>query len=110
MALACPGDSGQDSGLDSGVVTDDGEGGVLARLATGSQWKPQPGPESTEPAGDYDELWVGPELRPPPENLELLLQGVQELERLNTELEHKEEEIVVFRQLKRPNTQLVHTM
>ena len=100
VVLACPGDSGQDSGLDSGVVTDDGEGGVLARLATGSKSKPrldQLEQETTEPASDYDELWAGTELRPPPENLELLLQGVEELERLNTELEHTEEEIVALR-------------
>jgi len=77
-------DTSQDSGVDSGVVTDDGE----ARVNQGGK---------DETGSNYCYIDGGLELRPPPENLDLLLVSIQRVERLNQRLEQTEEEIVALR-------------
>ena len=47
--------------------------------------------------GNYCYIDGGLELRPPPENLDLLLVSIQRVERLNQRLEQTEEEIVALR-------------
>jgi len=74
-------DTSQDSGVDSGVVTDDGEARV----------------NQEETGSNYCYIDNGLELRPPPENLELLLHSMERVERLNQRLEQTEEEIVALR-------------
>jgi len=78
-------DTSQDSGVDSGVVTDDGEAKVNNQ-------------GSEETSSNYCYIFDdGLELRPPPENLEALLHSVARVERLNQRLEQTEEEIVALR-------------
>merc|ERR550517_1505650 len=77
-------DTSQDSGVDSGAVTDDGEAKVT-----------QQGKEET--SSNYCYIDEGLELRPPPENLDLLLHSFIRVERLNQRLEQTEEEIVALR-------------
>merc|ERR1719305_969190 len=77
-------DTSQDSGVDSGVVTDDGK----ARVNQGGK---------DETGSNYCYIDGGLELPPPPENLDLLLLSIQRVERLNQRLEQTEEEIVALR-------------
>lgn len=76
-------DTSQDSGVDSGAVTDDGE----AKVTQGKE----------ETSSNYCYIDEGLELRPPPENLDLLLHSFVRVERLNQRLEQTEEEIVALR-------------
>ena len=57
------------------------------------QW--QGGREET--GSNYCYIDGGLELRPPPENLDLLLVSIQRVDRLNQRLEQTEEEIVALR-------------
>ena len=53
--------------------------------------------DQEETGSNYCYIDNGLELRPPPENLELLLHSMERVERLNQRLEQTEEEIVALR-------------
>ena len=99
----------QDSGVDSGVVTDDGETRVnqvknlqnnqsflTAKMLLLIMTTPWQG-EKDETGSNYCYIDGSLELHPPPENLDLLLHSIQRVERLNQRLEQTEEEIVALR-------------
>ena len=63
---------------------------LLLMMTPWQEWKEETG-------SNYCYIDNGLELRPPPENLELLLHSMERVERLNQRLEQTEEEIVALR-------------
>ena len=82
-------DTSQDSGVDSGAVTDEGEARKPEAIDGTAK-------KHREEGSHYTYIDGGLELRPPPDNLDLVILTMEKVEGMNKELEETEEEIVAL--------------